>query len=269
MTIRTHALRGARALLCGLAASALSSAAVAEPAVVGHVAAIRGQVQAEGPGGSRTLSCGDAVYAGDSVTTGVDSTVGIAAQDAYAQLDSNATVEAGLTDQGAADLELRKGRIRVIDRLEGENHRLGAIGSQARVHGNDAEAYVLAEKVGPYPMFCEWDEPLPVSRGQETLLAPPGTCAIAKPNEPIYGAPAHDERLPIDGAGCPTDVVMGGPGDHFTPTDVAAPPPPGFAPPLPGPPLLPPASPCDDPGSGCTASKPLGVIEQPPIDTGF
>src|SRR2546422_7897012 len=42
-----------------------------------------------------------------------------------------------------------------------------------------------------YAMMCEWDAPLPVSRGKEEKTAKPGECVIAKPKEPLYTALAR------------------------------------------------------------------------------
>jgi hypothetical protein len=56
-------------------------------------------------------------------------------------------------------------------RDEGEPAQLAVLDADGHVKGNDAEAYIFSEKVGPYAMLCEWDAPLPVSRGKEQKTA--------------------------------------------------------------------------------------------------
>ena len=46
-----------------------------------------------------------------------------------------------------------------------------------QIAGNDTEAYLLSEKVGPYAMFCEWDAPLALRRGNERKTVDPNLCA--------------------------------------------------------------------------------------------
>jgi carboxymethylenebutenolidase len=244
----------------------LAAGAAAQDAVVAQVASVHGNVTAQRPGEpARRLACGDRVFAGERVVTAAGSRVGLLSGDVYAQLDADSALLAGRTSEGTPDLELEAGKLRIIDRADaGAASRVGAVGAQARVRGNDAEAYVLREKIGAYAMFCEWDEPLEVSRGSERATAKPGRCVIAKAREPLYEAPAHEERLalaaPEEGQAGP---VIGAAPDHFTPTDVAAGPPQFFTPPLPGPPVMPPRSPCDDPGSGCMAVVTTTPIVKP------
>jgi hypothetical protein len=227
---------------------------------VGQVASVVGKVRAAGPGGAdRVLACGDTVYAGDTVSTGLGSSAGIVMNDVLARVDGASAVKFGLTPDGTPDTELDRGRVRVIDaRDEGAPARLAARNAQVHVAGNDAEAYLLEEKVGPYAMFCEWDSPLEVSRGSERTQAAPNQCVIAKDSEPLYVADAHEDRIPVEGgAPCPP-VVAAGP--HFSPDDlpdvgagpvetwssVAR----GIAPPD--------RDPCGDPGSGCISRSGAG-----------
>ena len=103
----------------------------------------------------------------------------------------------GRTAENTPSARLLAGKVRMIDpRDEGAPAQLAALDADARVKGNDAEAYIFSEKVGPYAMMCEWDDPLPVSRGSESKTADPGECVIAKPKEPLYTANAHDQRIP-------------------------------------------------------------------------
>lgn len=242
---------------------------------VGQVTSVVGDVRASGPGGAdRALACGDTVYAGDTVSTAPSASAGILMDDVLARVDGSSSLTVGQTGSGTPDAQLDRGRVRVIDaRDAGEPARLGARNAEVRVAGNDAEAYVLSEKIGPYAMFCEWDAPLAVRRGDEQQNTDPNHCVIAKDREPLYVSDAHEERIPAGGGDpCPPD--LGGlvaPGPHFSPVasrDVAMGPPAGAWSSMAAGQGMPRFDPCDTPGSGCADARGTGiVIVEPPPST--
>ena len=262
--LSTCALTGA--LVLGTAGAALAADEL------GRVSAVSGEATAQQPGGEvRALACGDSVYPGDTLRTGGDSHVSVQLDDVSTHLDPNSRVELGRTNVNTPSARLLAGKVRMIDpRDEGEPAQLAVLDADAHVKGNDAEAYLFSEKVGPYAMLCEWDDPLPVSRANEQKVAKPGECVIAKPKEPLYTANAHDQRIPALAQECGPDpglASLNSPLNHLTPRDVAS------AGPIPGSesaglgPVTAAASPdytCDNAGI-CSALIPLLVTEPDPI----
>ena len=248
-----------------LAAADAPEAAGDDP--VGRVVSLSGEVLAERPGQApRRLQCRDGVYQGERLVTSGDAHVGVLFGDAFAHLGERSRLRVGSTPDETADLALEAGAVRVVDpRDAGADARLSVLDARARVHGNDAEAYVFSEKTGGYAVLCEWDEPLTVSRKQENAVAEPGQCVIAKRSEPLYVSRAHEERLGAPGQdACALEPLIGALDLHLSPTDVAA-----------GPLLapwsdagtalvLPPRDPCDVPGSGCGT-----ILEPVPVGGGF
>jgi hypothetical protein len=273
------------ALLLGLAlALALPSAgALAAPRELGRVTSVVGTATAQQPGAEpRTLACGDPLLEGDLVVTQPASRLGALLGDVLTQLEPETALRVRETTADTPDATLERGRVRMLDpREQGAPARLAALDSAAAVKGNDVEAYVLVEKVGPYAMYCEWDAPLPVSRGDERLTAEPGQCVIAKPTEPLYAARAQEMRIALGpDQQCVDPSALAGlaadPAHHLLPGDVAAPPPTvlagtaglGSGNPI-GPDLQSPQQ-CDSPVSGCgvfPAGMP-GIFEPPPIGGG-
>ncbi len=273
----------ALAVVAGILATP-APAPAAEP--VGHVATLSGAATASGPAGRRTLACGDAVYPGETLSTADTSHVGLLMGDALAHVAAASTMR--VEEDGG--LRLEDGRLRVLDAVEGDDTRaLAALDATATHRGNDTEAYIFSEKTGRYAMLCEWDTPLPVARGDERHVAPPGECVIAKRDEPLYPAGAHEERIgPIDEGPCDGEIPFGPVADRFPPYDVGAGPPLPFAFELPRNPNAPSPDPCDQPGSGCfgidtsaggptviptetppPAPPPPPVVEPPPVDGGI
>jgi len=252
-----HDLRriGCPLLLMGIALAANPPRSGADDSdAVGRVTALTGHVVAEREGEPpRTLHCRDTVYRGDRLVTTENARVGVLTSDVYAHVGESSKLLVDLTPADTADMTLEVGGVRVIDpRDAGSQARLAALDAEAQVVGNDAEAYIFAEKTGRYAMLCEWDGALPVARKDERAVAEPGQCVIAKPKEPLYLATAHDQRLASpDEDACPLGPVIGDLDLHLQPGDIAA-----------GP-LAPPWSdaatlntdaqrnPCDVPGSGC------------------
>ena len=251
---------------------------------VGRVTSASGEVVAIAPDGTqRALACGDSIFDGDTLATGAASNVGVLSGDYLTQLPDSSKVVFGQTEAGAPDATLQRGKVRIIDVREdvqegGGTARLAAADAAVRVVGNDAEAYLLSEKVGGYAMFCEWDAPLDVVRRDEEQLAGPEQCIIAKPHEPLYVADAHEERIPAAGIEtCPPDLgALANVGPLFSPIasrDVAAPPPPLVWSSLPDAPGPPGRNPCEIQGGpicGFAASTPPGdtptgiiVVDEP------
>jgi hypothetical protein len=243
----------------------LDTAPVSECVPVGHVASLTGSATAQRPGAAaRPIACGDAICAGDSVTTGAASSAGLLVGDVLTQLDADSTARIGMTPESTVDVELARGGVRMIDPSSGDAPaRLSAGGAHGRVAGNDAEGYVLAEKAGHFAMLCEWDEPLPVSRGAQTATADPGECVVAKRDEPLYLAPGHPERIAALTDSCNPTLAIAPPLD---PLPIVSAGPPGEGPALPEVPLFPPPSPCDVPGVGCSGAT---LEEQPPGEDPF
>lgn len=236
---------------------------VAEP--VAHVGSVSGSAFAVRAGEQpRPLDCHDAVYAGEKVVTHENSGVSLVVGDVLAQLDEKSELELGHGASEAPTLGLEAGGVRVIDpRPEGEPVELEVLSANASIVGNDTEAYVFYEKTGGYAVFCEWDTPLPVSRGEEGEVAPPGRCVISKPKERLYTADAHEERMAVpEEIDCTLRPLIGQLEMHLDPSDVAAGPDlrpwSDVAPTL----AMPPRSPCDLPGSGCLTAN------EPPATTG-
>jgi hypothetical protein len=213
-----------------LAVLLLPTAVPADAPVIGEVTSVSGRATATQPGGvARPLACGDPILAGDLVETSAGARVGVLQGDVMTYLDESSALRMGATAGAAPDATLEKGRVRRIDpRDGGAEARLGALETQVAGVGNDLEAYILTEKVGPYAMFCEWDAPLAAERGPQHLTLGPGECVIAKAAEPLYLAKAHEQRI----AAAPDEVcgpdpaliaaLAGAPARHLSPADVAA-----------------------------------------------
>jgi hypothetical protein len=219
-------------LWCALAVSLVLGSAALAADELGRVTAVTGEATAQQPGAEpRALHCGDPVFPGDTLRTGSDSHVGVQLDDVATHLDPNTQVEIGRTEVNTPSARLLAGKVRMIDpRDEGEPARLSVLAADGHVKGNDAEAYIFTEKVGPYAMLCNWDDPLPVTRGNEQKTAKPGECVIAKPKEPLYTANAHDQRIPAIAQECapgPDLASLNSPLYHLTPNDVASGPPVG------------------------------------------
>jgi hypothetical protein len=258
------------ALAASLTLGAASPALAADE--LGRVTAVTGEATAQQPGAEpRALHCGDPVFPGDTLRTGADSHVGVQLDDVATHVDANSQVELGRTAVNTPSARLLAGKVRMIDpRDEGEPARLSVLAADAHVKGNDAEGYIFSEKVGPYAMLCEWDAPLPVSRGNEQKTAAPNECVIAKPKEPLYTAKAHDARIPALAQECapgPGLANLNNPMNHLTPRDVAS------AGPIPGGdtagfgPVTMSAGPdhmCDNAGV-CAPLIPLVVTEPDPV----
>jgi hypothetical protein len=242
-------------------------------AVAGRVTAVDGAATAQQPGQEpRSLRCGDPVYTDDRLDTAEGAQLGVLLGDVLAQLPAESTLQLGRTADLTPDVRLEQGGVRLIDpRDAGAVGYLAALDARAEVMGNDVEAYIFTEKVGPYAMLCEWDAPLRVSRGDERGVASPGNCVIAKNHEPLYVAQAHDERIAaLADEVCEIDPgalagLAGDPARHLTPAAVAAAGPlagvasAGFGESSPSATDVFSPESCDSPGSGCATASPLGA----------
>ena len=258
-------------LATALFALALAGAANAADQL-GTVSSVAGDATAQQPGAEpRALACGDPVYVGDTLRTGADSRVGVQLDDVATHLDANSEVVLGRTPEAMPAARLQKGKVRMIDpRDAGAPAGLAVLDAHAAVVGNDAEAYLFSEKVGPYAMLCEWDAPLPVTRGNEQKSAEPGECVIAKPKEPLYVASGHDVRIPAVADVCefPDLASLNSPLNHLTPADVASAGPfasglAGFGPVNPSGADFPGYAPCDL--EVCAQPIPIETFEPPPV----
>ena len=253
-------------LLIPLALGLLATADAAAQTAVGQITSLVGNARANGPGGAdRALACGDTIFAGDTVSTGIGASAGILMDDVLARVGSASALAVSQTPDGTPDTVLERGRVRVIDARDADAlaAKLAALNVDVVIAGNDAEAYVLTEKVGPYAMFCEWDAPLAVNRGGESQTADPNQCVIAKSREPLYVSDAHEDRIPAEGGNtCPPNLAgLADPGPHFS--DVGADGPERWSNLAQGT-TMPDRGPCDDPGSGCAGGY---VIISEPIPT--
>jgi hypothetical protein len=257
---RVAPARRLTAALAGLLLALPFAAVGEEPAPIGHVATLRGAAFAERPDGEvRSLGCRDPIFAGERVVSEDAASVGLLVREFFVQLGAGSALLVSAGEENA-DLVLEKGAVRIVDPREvGRRTRLRVLDTQARVLGNDLEGYVFDEKAGKFAMLCEWMRPLPVARLEETGVALPGHCAIAKAHEPLYFTPGHEERLgsPTQNA-CSLGPVFGPIARHLSPSDVAAGPAAERWSSLPALGPIPRRSPCDIPGSGCST-----IIEEP------
>jgi hypothetical protein len=228
------------ALVLGAALALAAGPALAQSRVVGEVGSVSGLALAQTPGQQpRELACGDPIYAGDRVVTSERSSLGVVSGDFWTGLGPETETTFADTAAGAPQVDLAKGHLRVIDASAAAPAPAAIYtpGLVALDSGTDTEALVFGEKVGTVAMICGWDQAIDVDgRGASTgsLITEPGECAIGKPREKVYGAPATHEPLPVSandacGAGRPFDVA----GHHFLPA-VAA----GVAPTLPAGPTV-------------------------------
>ena len=235
-----------------LASLLLAAAAKADP--VAEVFIVDGSAAA----GEHELKRGDPIESGALVRTAPGSRIGLFAGEIYVQLDPDSAVRFERDAQNRVHVALEAGRARIVDtRGGGEPGTVAAGGAQAPITGGDKEVYLLSEKTGRYAMFCDWTQPLSVSREPHSASAPPGDCILVKPGEAPYAARGHDHQIPLlpspdDG---PADALS----QRFNP-DVASGPFHGF--PGPADTLALERDPCDLPGSGCQHAP--HFIEPPP-----
>jgi hypothetical protein len=213
------------ALVLGLAADR----AGAQSPAVGEVGSVQGVVLATTPGEQpRALGCGDPIFAGDRIATGEASSVGIVSGDFWTGLGAETEGTFDETAAGSPRVTLAKGHLRLIDASAAAPSPAAIYtpGLVALDAGTDTEALAFPEKVGTVAMICGWDDALAVDgAGTSTgsLVTDPGECAIGKPKEAVFAAPAAHTALPVSasaacGAGKAFDVA----GHQFLPAVAAA-----------------------------------------------
>ncbi len=226
-------LRAFGLLVLAASLAAAGSAPAADD--VGRVVAVRGSVTAAAPGEApRQLHCDDPIYEGDRIVSGEGAGLGIMSDGVYSGLDEKTTLAFRTTEQGAPELDLEVGHLRVLDAANDESPRIQTPGLLAYNAGNDTEAIVSPEKLGTLSMVCPYDESVSVTRVAMPgvgVRPEPGQCAIEKPKEPLFLADASHPRLGVINDHC--SPVAGLVGPRFLP-DVAA------GPGLDGPPIGPP-----------------------------
>jgi hypothetical protein len=253
--------------LLGSGLGGFSSAAASSNLGIGRVLVLVGSAYVEAPDWERRpLACGDLVPNGEPVVVARGARLGVMLDEVYAQVDEGSRLTFGLTQDGAPNVVLQSGRVRVLDTRVDETsprYRLSTPHVAGWGLGTDSEAYVLIEKAAVYSMLCEWTKEIGVARRdrKEVLLAAPGECVVAKPREPLYKARAHETRIALARNGtCAAGPILGPVAARFSPVDVAAAPPPSG--------LLPPAppafrrEPCEAADPGCLDVS-IGVVESP------
>ncbi len=250
----------------GLAGGARPARASGRP--VGEVAALLESATAQRAGAApRSIGCGDLVYEGERLVTPRNARVGILSDDAYVQLDSDSSLQLGLTPEEALDLELHKGRVRVVDSRErGSPGRLRVDDAETGLIGNDVEAYALGEP-GEGGILCSRNGPLAVSRNGSMYEGTPGGCVVAKAGGSLAREPTPAARVSLpssEAEECPVDWTLGPALLHFSPVDVAAGPDRGDFFPIVGLDGIE-RTPCDNPGGLCgPQARSTGSGPEPP-----
>jgi hypothetical protein len=253
--------------LLGLTLGGFSPASASSHLGTGQVLVLVGSAYVEATARERRpLACGDHIPNGKPVVVIQGAQLGVMLDGVYAQVDERSRLRFELTQDGAPNVVLASGRVRVLDMRADETrprYRLATPHFAAWGLGTDSEAYVLIEKAAFYSMLCEWTKEIGVAAldREEVLLAAPGECVVGKPREPLYKARAHEMRIALarDGA-CAAGPILGPAAIRFSPIDVAAAPPPSG--------LLPPAppafrrEPCEAADLGCLDVS-IGVVESP------
>jgi hypothetical protein len=226
-----------------LALAGLLGAATAwatDDAPFAKVIAVSGTATAERPGEApRVLHCGDPVYAGERVKTAAEAKVDLLGGASFAALDGAGVVDLSRTGSGTPAYDLLQGHLRVVDDDGSKPAQIATPGLVAERSGRDTEALVVPEKAWTVSLICPYDAPLAShrrDRATETIEPGPGQCAVAKPREPLYLAPASHPRIQLASDQCPAPLPLAkNVTDRFgSPADVAAGPPgaTSFAPPI-------------------------------------
>lgn len=229
-------------------------------APIGSVVARTGKPWAESEdcdaAAGRALTCGEAIYAGEHVITDSEASIAFTIAGSEVHVAPNSELRVALGPDGAADVEVLRGRVRVVDPEDstGVGRRL-ASGDLVSIGRGDTELSAIA---GQPAMICEFAAPLTIGGS----LLTPGECT--GPNFAAHAAAGIGVSL-ADAGRC--DVADY---DAFDPFDVAAGP--GLAPfPPPG---VPPPPPPSCAFGTCTASPPVNppptappdVVESPGVD---
>ncbi len=265
--------------------------------VIGRAVAIRGQVYAQTPGGApRLLHENSAIFPGDRLVTSKGAQLGVLSGEYYTGLNADSVLTYRKLGNGAPEVILERGDVRVINAGEGAEASIATPGMRVAASSSDTSAYALPEKAWVVSLVCALEGQVQIEGGSsgQSLLVEQGGCAASKPLEGIFLAGAAGEALPVlapAGAGAAPGTLAAAPVGAGGPQAATAPPPSGAGPGTPpagpaaprfrpedpvalGGPLLrpgPPADirnprilePCDSPMSGCGASRAVTVPQQP------
>jgi hypothetical protein len=233
---------------------------------VGAVVALSGSATSAAPEcPPLPVACDATVRAGDHLVTGPGASVALRAQGRYVQLGPDSELVASRTGEGAPDLTLLRGRMRVVaeeDIQVGPPIRIATPDLETLSPGDDTEA--VAEVDPAHSSLCSWAGPIQVRprAGGAALDATAGQCVGgghgAVPAASSVGTLAVSL---LDAARCGVADL----GD-LTPFEVAG------GPPAPGFPVapfnLPPRPYCQSGTCGGTHGSPppshIPVVESPP-----
>lgn len=221
-----------RGILLGGALVALPWASLA---AAGDILSARGPVHATGPEGSREIAAGGELAAGEGVATGAGGSAAISVGELWIEMGP----ETALTFAPDGSVSVTRGIARVVD-LSDAGATIHTPHALIQVGGSDTEILVEGER----SQVCERRHAIRVALASDqvnTTETPVDRCAVAEAGALAF-VEAGAERLALSGA--QVDVAVA---SHFSPTDVAAPPPSLDLFPLD--PDKRTFLPCDDPGS--------------------
>lgn len=206
--------------------------------------------------------CDAAVYAGDHLVTGAGASVALRAASRYVQLGPDSELVVSQTQEGAPNLSLVRGRMRVVAEEEvqvGPAIRIATPDLETLSPGDDTEA--TAELDPARSSLCSWAGPIQVRprAGGAPVDATAGQCVGARRGVGLAASAGGGLAVSLlDAARCGVADL----GD-LTPFEVAAaPPPPGF--PV-SQTLVPPPTYCQNGSCGGTHGSPsrIPVVESP------
>ncbi|MBW2243489.1 MAG: hypothetical protein JRH01_16020 [Deltaproteobacteria bacterium] len=195
----------------------LGGALVALPwtslAAAGDILSARGPVHTTGPEGSREIVAGDALAAGQGIETGAGGSAAVSVGDLWLEVGP----ETALTIGPDGSLDITRGLARVVD-LSGAGATIHTPHALIQVGSSDTE--ILVDETSS--QVCERRNAIRVAPNSDQSNAsetPVGRCAVAEAGALTFAA-AGAELLALSGV--QVDVAVA---SHFSPTDVAAPPP--------------------------------------------
>jgi hypothetical protein len=219
MKLERRRLRLAAACALALAGGWTAASAGAAEEVVGRVAAVRGTATAQAPGEKlRVLHCDDPIHRGDRIETAEGSEVGIVAGVFHAGLGAETALDFETTPAGSPDLRLAAGRLRLMRGGRAAPARIATPGLLAARADADTEAFAFPEKSWVISMLCPRAGGLEATRASDpsqSISAGAGQCAIEKPREKLYLAPASHPRLAVLDQGCGELPLAGVAADRF------------------------------------------------------
>ncbi|HEY8119764.1 MAG TPA: hypothetical protein VII78_00470 [Myxococcota bacterium] len=226
-------------------------------APLARVASATGEVRALAPGGgSRALSCDDAVNACEAIVTGPGASIGLLVDDALVQLGPDSRAQ--LSARPAPEVALERGSVRVVDERDEAAQRVQLYTPTLSASTSRGDAEMARD--GDHVRVCAHDEAVVVMAhdGARTLAA--GRCFESGGSGALASSPAGAASVPIgDAASCP--FIVAGLPRVIPPVSGAPPDGPGIDPfDAPG------RDSCDGPGSGCAAVR--TIADDPDPGTG-